>query len=271
MTPVQPYEVIALRYATHDRPASANLLYPPGPGDDPHDGPMPLDYFVWVCRNADRTVVVDTGFDWPSARSHGRTMLQHPVEALRALGVDPAAVHDIVITHLHYDHAGNLPAFPNATFHLQDSEMAYATGRCMCHGRLRAAFDVEDVVTMVRRVYEGRVTFVDGSAEIAPGLSVHPVPGHTLGLQCVRVATARGPVVLASDAAHFYVNMTQQNPFPIVVDLAAMMESWTTLGRLAGDPERIVPGHDPLVLQRYPRHPSPEIEAVLLHEAPTPA
>ncbi len=269
MTAVEPYEIVALRYATHDRPASANLLYPPGPDEDPHDGPMPLDYFVWVCRNRERTVVVDTGFDWPSAASHGRTMLQHPIEGLRALGVDPAAIRDVVITHLHYDHAGNLPAFPNATFHLQDSEMDYATGRCMCHPRLRAAFDVEDVVTMVRRVYEGRVSFVDGSAEIAPGIEVHHVPGHTRGLQCVRVETARGPVVLASDAAHFYANMERQNPFPIVVDLAAMMESWRTLVRLAGDPDRVVPGHDPLVRRYYPAHPSSAVEAVLLHEPPT--
>ncbi|MBE7248430.1 MAG: N-acyl homoserine lactonase family protein [Actinomycetospora chiangmaiensis] len=263
-----PYEVIALRYATHDRPASANLLYPPEPGADPHDGPMPIDYFVWVIRNDARTIVVDTGFDRPAAEAYGRTLLRHPLDALRDLGVDPAAIRDVIVTHLHYDHAGNLAGFPNATFHLQDAEMAYATGRCMCHARLRGAFSVEDVCAMVRRVYEGRVAFVDGSGEIAPGVTVHPVPGHTRGLQCVRVETARGPVVLASDAAHFYANLTQQNPFPIVVDIAAMMESWRTLARLAGDPERIVPGHDPLVMARYPRHPAAGVEAVLLHLPP---
>jgi len=177
-------------------------------------------------------------------------------------------VRDVIITHLHYDHAGNLPAFPNATFHLQDAEMAYATGRCMCHARLRGAFAVDDVCAMVRKVYEGRVAFIDGDGEIAPGLTVHAVPGHTSGLQCVRVETARGPVVLASDAAHFYANLAQQNPFPIVVDIAAMMESWRRLGQLAGDPERIVPGHDPLVMARYPRHPAAEVEAVLLHRPP---
>jgi glyoxylase-like metal-dependent hydrolase (beta-lactamase superfamily II) len=107
--------------------------------------------------------------------------------------------------------------------------MAFATGRCMCHPRLRYPFDVEDVVTMVRRVYAGRVNFIDGDEEIAPGISLHHVPGHTRGLQCVRVETARGPVVLASDALHFYANMERQNPFPIVVDIAAMMESWSKL------------------------------------------
>ena len=262
------YEIIALRYATHDRPASENFLYPPGAGEDPHDYPMPIDYFVWVIRNSERTIIVDTGFDYPAARARGRTLLTHPVDALREIGIDPEQVGDVVITHLHYDHAGNLGAFPSARFHLQDSEMIYATGRCMCHPRLRYPFEIEDVVAMVRRVYAGRVNFVDGDDEIAPGISLHHVPGHTRGLQCVRVETARGPVVLASDAAHFYANMERQNPFPILVDLAAMMESWRKLARLAGDQLRIVPGHDPLVMQRYPRLAAEGVEAVMLHENP---
>jgi glyoxylase-like metal-dependent hydrolase (beta-lactamase superfamily II) len=138
----------------------------------------------------------------------------------------------------------------------------------MCHPRLRHPFEVEDVVTMVRRLYDGRVNFVDGDEEIAPGISLHHVPGHTRGLQCVRVETARGPVVLASDAAHFYANMERRNPFPIVVDVAAMMESWRKLARLAGDEKGIVPGHDPLVMQRYPRLAVADVEAVMLHENP---
>jgi glyoxylase-like metal-dependent hydrolase (beta-lactamase superfamily II) len=262
------YEIIALRYATHARPASENFLYPAAAGEDPHDYRMPIDYFVWVIRNSERTIVVDTGFDYPAAQARGRTLLTHPVDALRAVGVDPATVRDVIITHLHYDHAGNLGAFPNARFHLQDTEIAYATGRCMCHPRLRYPFEIEDVVTMVRRVYAGRVNFVDGDEEIAPGISLHHVPGHTRGLQCVRVETARGSVVLASDAAHFYANIEQQNPFPILVDLAAMMQSWKKLARLAGNEKRIVPGHDPLVMQRYPRFAVEGVEAVMLHEKP---
>jgi glyoxylase-like metal-dependent hydrolase (beta-lactamase superfamily II) len=262
------YEVIALRYATHARPASDNFLYPPAAGDDPHDYPMPIDYFVWVIRKAERVIVVDTGFDHPAAEARGRTLIKHPIEALRAIGVHAEEVHDVVITHLHYDHAGNLGAFPNARFHLQDSEMDFATGRCMCHPRLRRPFELEDVLTIVTRLYAGRVNFVDGDQEIAAGISVHHVPGHTRGLQCVRVETARGPVVLASDALHFYANAERQNPFPIVVDIAAMMESWRKLARLAGDEQRVVPGHDPLVMKRYPRLQVNGVEAVMLHENP---
>ena len=265
---MSPYEIFAIHYARHERQAGENFVF--RDGDDPHDAPMPLDYFVWVVRDAGRIVVVDTGFDHPAARQRGRTLLRHPVEALRAMGVDPVAVRDVVITHLHYDHAGNLGAFPNATFHLQDAEMAFATGRCMCHPRLRGPFDVEDVVTMVRRVYDGRVRFHDGDAELFPGLSLHKVPGHSAGLQCVRVATARGPVVLASDASHYYANLERGNPFPIVVDVPAMMASWNRLRELAGSDDRIVPGHDPLVRERYPTGRVGSLDVTLLHETPAP-
>src|SRR5207253_4812864 len=119
MEPV--YEVYALKYAHHDRRASENFI-----GGDPHDGPMPLDYFVWLVRGGGREIVVDTGFSAAMAAKRGREHLRCPGAALRLLGVDAAAVKDVVITHLHYDHVGNFELFPGATFHLQELEMRYA-------------------------------------------------------------------------------------------------------------------------------------------------
>ena len=208
------YEVLALRYGTHQqRTARDNFMHPQEVADL-HEMELPLDYFVWVIRNAARTIVVDTGFTHDTASRRKRVLTMLPIEALAAVGVDAKTVTDVIITHLHYDHAGSLASFPAATLHVQDTEMGYVTGRCMCHPRLRYAYEVEDVVTMVRRLYEGRVNFIDGDATLFPGVSVHKAPGHTPGLQCVRVQTARGAVVLASDAAHFYANMERQNPFP---------------------------------------------------------
>jgi glyoxylase-like metal-dependent hydrolase (beta-lactamase superfamily II) len=137
----------------------------------------------------------------------------------------------------------------------------------MGHALLRHPFAVDDVVTMVRCVYAERVEFHDGSGEIAPGVTVHRVGGHSNGLQVVRVATSRGPVVLASDAAHFYANIERRNPFPIVYNVGDMIEGWRTLEHLAGDPARIVPGHDPLVCAIYPKA-SARAEAYALHLPP---
>lgn len=250
------HEVYAIKYAHHERNASANFI-----GGDPHDGPMPMDYFVWLVRGKDGDIVVDTGFNAAMAAKRGR-QLSLPVEqGLRLMGVEAAAVKDVVITHLHYDHVGNFDLFPQATFHLQDLEMRYATGRCMTVEAMRHPYEPEDVVGMVRRVYAGRVRFHDGDGEIAPGVTVHHVGGHTMGLQIVRVATRRGRVVLASDASHYYANMEQGRPFPIVYNVGDMVEGWRRAHALADSPAHVIPGHDPLVMQRYAA-PSPALQGV---------
>jgi glyoxylase-like metal-dependent hydrolase (beta-lactamase superfamily II) len=251
------YEVYAIKYAHHARRASENFI-----GGDPHDGPMPLDYFVWLVRGQGRTLLVDTGFSAAMAAKRGREHLRCPTEGLRLLGAPAAQIEDVVITHLHYDHVGNFERFAHATFHLQELEMRYATGRYMCSDCFRGAFEVEDVAGMVRRVYEGRVRFHDGDAELFPGVSLHLIGGHTMGLQAVRVATRRGWLVLASDASHFYANMEQARPFPIVWSVADMIDGYGKLAKLAASPQHVIPGHDPLVMQRYPA-PSRELEGIV--------
>ena len=252
------YEIYAIKYAHHARRASENFI-----GGDPHDGPMPLDYFVWLLRGEGREVLVDTGFSAAMALKRGRQHLRCPTEGLALLGTDAKAIKDVVITHLHYDHVGNLELFPAATLHLQELEMRYATGPYMCHECFRGAFEVEDVVGMVRRLYEGRVRFQSGDVELFPGVSVHLIGGHTMGLQAVRVKTRRGWVVLASDASHFYANMDEVRPYPIVWSVADMVEGYNRLRALADSPAHVIPGHDPLVLERY-RAPSASLAGVVV-------
>ena len=107
--------------------------------------------------------------------------------------------------------------------------MAYATGPCMCHDHLRYPFTADHVCEMVRNVYSGRVAFHDGDAEVAPGVTVHKIGGHSRGLQCVRVMTATGPVVLASDSSHFYENFEKGKVFPITVDVADVLDGYARL------------------------------------------
>lgn len=259
MTGQDIYEVFAIRYAHNaKRVRSDNFMLP-----DAHDVPMPLDYFVWVIRNAHKTFVVDTGFGEVAAAKRGAPLLRSPTEGLALLGIDAATVEDVIITHMHYDHAGGIGEFPKATFHLQDSEMAFATGRCMCFEAVRRPFEVEDVVALVRKVYGGQAKFHDGTVELAPGVTLHKIGGHSAGLMCVRVRTARGWVVLASDCAHFYENVRERKPFVICTDIAAMMNGFNTLEILADSPDHIVPGHDPLVMSYYPA-PSPELEGAVV-------
>jgi glyoxylase-like metal-dependent hydrolase (beta-lactamase superfamily II) len=241
------HRIYAVRYVHLDRSSDRNFL-----GGDDHANPMPLDYYVWVIKADSRSIVVDTGFDSGQAASRGRKLIRPVAEGLAAIDVDPANVMDVVITHMHYDHAGNAALFPRARFHVQDAEMAYCTGRAMTHQHLATPFDAENVVQMVRRIFDGRVVFHAGDCVLFPGVTLHHLPGHTPGLQAVRVDTARGCVVLASDAAHFWANLEREIPFPIVTDVPRYLESLRALRELASSLDHIIPGHDPEVLARFP-------------------
>jgi glyoxylase-like metal-dependent hydrolase (beta-lactamase superfamily II) len=253
---MQEYEVYAVKYGHHERRSGENFI-----GGDEHDVPMALDFYVWAIKGPERTYVVDTGFSKETAARRQRLHLRCPGDGLRMVGVDAAEVEDVIITHMHYDHAGNSALFPRARYHVQDKEIDFCTGRCMCHNIFRRAFEFEDVAGMVRKVFEGRVQFHDGDEELAPGLSVHHIGGHTKGIQAVRVWTKRGWLVLASDTTHFYANMEQERPFPIVYDVAQMVAGYARLSKLASSKAHIIPGHDPLVLARYPA-PNRELEGI---------
>lgn len=242
------WEVYAIKYADRNaRTRGDSFIF-----DDNHDAPHAMDYFMWLLRRGAETILIDTGYDAEEAAARGRPIRLNPAQALSDLGVTPEAINQIIVTHLHYDHAGGLQLFPNATLHMQAAEMAYATGPCMCHDTLRMPFTAGHVCEAIKRLYAGKVVFHDGDAEVAEGVSVHRIGGHSRGLQAVRVRTDAGWMVLASDAAHFYENLWRRKPFPIVVDLEDMLQGFTRLETLASRKELIIPGHDPLVRKLFP-------------------
>ncbi len=267
------YEVYAIKYADRKATRPEHFI-----GGDPHDDPMDMDYFIWavIDRGAngvpDRVWVVDTGFDVADAEARSRNLIRQAAEGLSLIGVDADAVDDVILTHLHYDHVGGFGQFPNARFHLQDLEMNFASGRHMCHGAFNHAYTADHVAAMVHLVFGDRVVFHNGDTELAPGLSAHLIGGHTMGLQVVRVATKIGWVVLASDASHYYENMGAGRPFPIVYNLGDMLDGYRRCNELASDPAYVVPGHDPLVFDRYPAA-SPDLEGIVvrLDVAPSPS
>lgn len=243
------WQVHALKYADRNsRTRADSFIF-----DDNHDAPHEMDYFIWVLRRGDETILVDTGYDNQEATRRDRAIIREPAEALAEIGIRAEDITTIIVTHLHYDHAGGLEQFPNATIHLQAAEMAYATGPCMCHGVLQMPFTADHICTAIQRVYSGRCVFHDGDGEVAEGVTVHCLGGHSRGLQAVRVLTEAGWLCLASDAAHYYENAFLRKPFPIVVDLQNMLDGFDRLDKLASSRELIVPGHDPLVTQLFPK------------------
>ncbi|NNF90820.1 MAG: N-acyl homoserine lactonase family protein [Boseongicola sp.] len=249
------WEVHAVKYADRNARVRADSFI----FDDNHDQPHPMDYFMWVLRSENRTILVDTGYDTAEGQRRDRPVRMDPDMALAPLGLSAGDITEIIVTHLHYDHAGGLHLFPNATLHLQAAEMAYATGPCMCHDVLQMPFTADHVCEAIRRLYSGRVIFHEGDGQIAEGVTVHCIGGHSRGLQAVRVKTASGWMVLASDAAHYYENVLLRKPFPIVVDLEDMMRGFDTLRSLASRTDLIIPGHDPIIRRIFPEGPADHI------------
>ena len=239
-----PYTIYAVQYA--QRHTTSTELFV----GDTHNTPMKMSYFVWALTNGAQTVVVDLGFTEAVGTRRGRQFLRCPSEGLAMLGIDCASVEHVILSHFHYDHVGCYALFPHATFYVQDAEMSFYTGRYVRQAAFRHSVEVDDIVALVRFNYEGRVVFVDGDKEIVPGISVHKVGGHTAGMQIITVQTHDGRAVVASDASHYYHNFEQNVPFTTHHDLPGMYYGFQRLRELAERSDLILPGHDPLVLER---------------------
>jgi glyoxylase-like metal-dependent hydrolase (beta-lactamase superfamily II) len=253
------YDVIAVRYGTRLTTKSDVFLHYGLYGEP--DEPTQMDYFFWVLRGAGRTILVDCGFNERSGARRGRTMLCPPVTALRRLGIDPAGVTLLIVTHAHYDHIGNLDQFPAAEVLMSAAEFDFWTGPLGDRPLFATSSEASDIDALRRARDAGRLRLLPsptaGAApapqDVADGVGVLEVGGHTPGQLVVLASTADGEAVLASDALHYYDEARLDRPFAHVADLPAMYRGFELLRGLAADPARyLVAGHDPEVMRRFP-------------------
>jgi glyoxylase-like metal-dependent hydrolase (beta-lactamase superfamily II) len=239
------YEVYALKYGERDTTA-CQFFY----REASHE-PLTLHFYVWLVLGGPHPVLVDAGCRPEDGRARGMRNYVSPASLVARLGVRPEAIRTVVITHLHWDHWAGYGAFPEAEFWVQREEIAFWTGPVARHEVYKALAAPDALAALVTLAYADRVRVVEGQGEVLPGLRVHRVGGHTAGLQIVSVDTRDGPVVLTSDAAHFYRNVERRQPVQIVTNLPEMLAAFETIQALAGPSGRIVAGHDPEVALRF--------------------
>ena len=239
------YQVYALKYAERDTTA-CQFLY----REASHER-LTLHYYVWLILGGPHPVLVDTGCLDDDARERGMRSYVSPAAMVERAGVEPGDVRTALITHLHYDHWAGHGLFPGAEYWIQRDEVAFWTGPYGRQPAFRPSANAGALARLVTLTYADRVRIIEGDRQLFPGLRVHRVGGHTAGLQIVTAETARGTVVLTSDASHFYRNVEKGQPVQIVTSLPEMLAAFETIRALAGGEHLIVAGHDPEVADRF--------------------
>lgn len=240
MAAQHPWEVVVVRHGTRATRRSEVFLNYAFYGEE--DGPFVLDYFLWVLRRGDEAIVVDTGYSTAGGSSRGREILIDPVEAVRRLGIDPAGGVPVIVTHAHYDHIGNLPAFTASAVHIAQAEYEFWTSEIATRPLFSHFGDPAEVDALRRIEAEGRLRPYVGSTSVADGVELIEVGGHTPGQAMVRVETAEGAVLIASDAAHFVEELERDMPF---VSMADVPQSYRVLDLVRQtDVAHVLTGHD---------------------------
>ena len=244
-------EVIVVRYGTRQTTKS-ECYYNFRAYREP-DAEMTMDYFFWIVRSADQTIVIDTGFSPEAAIARKRQPVVAPADALARLGIDPKEVKLLVLTHAHYDHAGNLGLYPNANIVMSRKEFEFwgtDMGKRPQYGHHIDPLDIERIQALHR---EGRITLLDAPQNtLIPGIELYELGGHTPGQMAVVVEMPEGPVILASDAIHYYDELEQDRPFAVLDSLADMYRGYERIREWLQRPGAVViPGHDPDVMNRF--------------------
>jgi glyoxylase-like metal-dependent hydrolase (beta-lactamase superfamily II) len=243
------YEIYAIRYATLPGFPVSELVPDAGA-----DRKLDIAMMIWLIRGNGRNVLLDSGFyhdrffkDW-----HVNNFVK-PSETLKPLGLKPEDITDVIISHMHWDHADGMDLFPNARIWIQKDELQYYAGEAWQTKEAHDGIDADDVLTLVKLNTQGRVGMVDGDAqEILPGITCYTGGRHTYASQYIGVNTSAGTVVLASDNMYLYENLEKHVPIAETLDAASNLRAQDRMKQIASRPGLIIPGHDPAVIAKFP-------------------
>jgi glyoxylase-like metal-dependent hydrolase (beta-lactamase superfamily II) len=243
------YTIEAIRYGTIKDFPVAGLVA----GAD-KSRRMDLAMVFWLVQGNGHNILVDAGFYRPQFFKDWKVAdFQKPSDALHNAGLQPEDITDIVISHMHWDHADGIDLFPKAHIWIQRDEYVYYSGEAWQHPNTHGGIDPDDVAALVKANIAGRLSFVNGDdQEILPAIRCYIGGKHTYQSQYVSVHAKDGTVILASDNVYLYENLDKHVPIAATLDSASNLAAQDRMRTLASRPEFIVPGHDPAIFSRFP-------------------
>lgn len=252
LPPLDQYEVVIVRHGT--RAATRARLYLNFEDYHLPDSPDTIDYYFWIIRNQERTILVDLGFSEKAAQERSRAVIVDPIEAWRALGIVPESfTGEVIITHGHWDHTGHVRSFPRAQFYMARTEFNFWDSSASQPYLFRHLADERDLADLKAAQAQGRMCLVDPPSDVAPGVRLVAGPGHTPGQLMVEVKSRLGTILLASDAVHFHRELCEGMPFRHMSNLIDAFDTYDHIHR--SSPAIVIPGHEPGITNRYPQVP----------------
>lgn len=257
------WDVAVIRYGTRSTHRSEVFLNHWLYGEP--DTETTMDYFCWLLRSPEQDIVVDVGYSREGADARGRTMLVDPVEVLDHLGAGPSRRPTVVVTHEHYDHIGNLGRFADSRVVVSRREYDFWRSDLASRPLFASVSDRREIVALDQAAAEGRLDLVEGDGQLAPGVTVLEVGGHTPGQLMILVEGTSGSVLLTSDAVHYYEELEADRPFVHVADLPSMYAGFDRVTGLTRHHRDLVviAGHDPLVAERVAAVDDPALPGVV--------
>lgn len=229
-----------------------------------NQGTTYLPFFYVLIQNKDHNILLDIGYrndakdgqkDW--SKLFGGTNIEAPAEVLNKVNLTPYDIDIVILSHLHFDHAGNIDRFPNAQFYVQKEELDGWVSSLLLPDKVREwvwlATDIDHINDLMEVAAENRLTLIEeDNFEVVEGIKLHQAKGHTFGTQAITVETKKGKYVLAQDVVYTYENAADYKPLGLGLDNVEQLMSIHKVNQLVGgNVDFIIPGHDMAVFDKY--------------------
>src|SRR5579883_596818 len=242
------YEIYAIKYATLKQFPLSGLVE-----GESRNTRLDIGMYIFLIKGGGKNILFDCGFYRPQfLRQWKPADYEIPSAAVERMGLKAADISDVIISHIHWDHADGFDLFPNAKIWIQREEIEYYAGEAW-QGKRRTAADPDDILGLVKLNTQGKVNLVHGDdQEILPGIRAYTGGKHTWQSQFIAVNTAAGKVVLASDNIYMYENMEKHVPIAATLDAESNVRAQDRAKQIASNPKFVIPGHDPAVMKNFP-------------------